>query len=99
MRYILVTGGGGGTVKVKRPARGKISSRPAKTSWNTRPAQNTGMPTPTRDDKIMVDLTQRDRVEPARMPKGTPIDSVKQKAATVSSSVAGRKSPNSFKTG
>ena len=48
---------------------------------------------------MMEDLTQRDLVEPARMPKGTPIVSVKQKAAIVSSSVAGKKSLSSFKTG
>ena len=40
---------------------------------------------------MMEDLTQRDLVEPARMPKGTPIVSVKQKAAIVSSSVAREK--------
>jgi hypothetical protein len=98
MRYILVTLGGAGTVKVSRPDKGRISNRPAKINWKTSPAQNTGIPTPTSEDKMIVDLTQRDRVDAATMPNGTPIVRVKQKAAIVSSSVAGKKSLSSFKT-
>ena len=58
-----------------------ISSRPAKTNWKTSPAQNTGMPTPISEPVIIDDFNQRELVEPATMPKGTPTVSVKQKAA------------------